>query len=294
MCDYPNPWLWRGRPFTSKDVGPYEGFVYLITNLTTGKMYIGRKYFWSRIKRKKRRVTMESDWKLYYGSSVELQEDVSSLGESQFRREILSLHKTRGATNYAEIEEQINRRVIFDAAYYNKSINGKYHNVCLNESEFLWVREESWHSAEWRRRQSEFMKKRMSNIIHITNGKENKQIPKDSDIPDGWRRGMTKPNQSDAIKKAWEQGAYANRKKPSVPVWNKGIPSTQETRNKISESLKGRPGGYTGKTHNDETRERMRLSHRGKKWYHHHETGHSKMFVPGQEPPEYIAGRKKS
>ena len=43
--DYENPWLYNGLPFTSDDIGDYYGFVYRITNLCTGKQYIGRKYF---------------------------------------------------------------------------------------------------------------------------------------------------------------------------------------------------------------------------------------------------------
>ena len=43
--DYENPWIYEGRPFTSDDIGDYYGFVYCITNTTTGQKYIGRKYF---------------------------------------------------------------------------------------------------------------------------------------------------------------------------------------------------------------------------------------------------------
>ena len=68
---YENPWLYEGKPFTSDDIGDFFGYVYLITNKTTGKKYIGRKYFVQNRKPKggKRRVTKESDWKKYYGSS---------------------------------------------------------------------------------------------------------------------------------------------------------------------------------------------------------------------------------
>ena len=43
--DYENPWIYKGNPFTSDDIGDYYGFVYRITNTTNGKSYIGRKYF---------------------------------------------------------------------------------------------------------------------------------------------------------------------------------------------------------------------------------------------------------
>ena len=43
--DYENPWIYEGRPFTSDDIGDYYGFIYCITNTSTGRKYIGRKYF---------------------------------------------------------------------------------------------------------------------------------------------------------------------------------------------------------------------------------------------------------
>ena len=33
--------------FLSEDIGEHYGFVYCITNVLTGRRYIGRKYFWS-------------------------------------------------------------------------------------------------------------------------------------------------------------------------------------------------------------------------------------------------------
>ena len=94
--DYENPWMYEGNPFTSDDIGDYYGFVYRITNTTNGKQYIGRKYFTQKRKPKggKRRVTSESDWKKYYGSSDDLKRDIREIGKDSFRREIISLHAT--------------------------------------------------------------------------------------------------------------------------------------------------------------------------------------------------------
>ena len=38
--DYENPWYYKGTTFTSDDIGDFFGYVYLITNKTTGKKYI--------------------------------------------------------------------------------------------------------------------------------------------------------------------------------------------------------------------------------------------------------------
>ena len=125
--DYENPWLYNGLPFTSDDIGDYYGFVYRITNLCTGKQYIGRKYFVQKRKPKggKRKVTSESDWKRYFGSSEELKQDIRDLGKDNFRREIISLHKTLGKVNYEETRQLFLNNVLMESLadgtplYYN-------------------------------------------------------------------------------------------------------------------------------------------------------------------------------
>ena len=127
--DYENPWTYKGTAFTSDDIDSFFGFVYRITNLQTGKQYIGRKYFTSSRKPRggKRKVTTESDWKRYYGSSKELKEDVKELGRSVFRREIISLHRTKGWVNYEETRQLFLNNVLSeDENYYNSNILGRY------------------------------------------------------------------------------------------------------------------------------------------------------------------------
>ena len=132
--DYENPWFYNGIPFTSDDIGDYYGFVYRITNLCTGKQYIGRKYFVQKRKPKggKRRVTSESDWKRYFGSSEELKQDIRDLGKDNFRREIISLHKTLGKVNYEETRQLFLNNVLMESLadgtplYYNSNIHGRY------------------------------------------------------------------------------------------------------------------------------------------------------------------------
>ena len=134
MIDYENPWIYLERPFTSDDVRDYYGFVYNITNLTNGRQYIGRKYFWSfrTPKGKKRKVKQESDWKRYYGSCPELKEDIEKVGNKIFfKREILSLHKTKGKTNFEETRQLFLNNVLTESlngspAYYNSNILSRY------------------------------------------------------------------------------------------------------------------------------------------------------------------------
>ena len=131
---YENPWLYEGKPFTSDDIGDFFGFVYRITNIQSGKRYIGRKYFQQKRKPRggKRRVTSESDWKKYYGSSDELKADRKLLGNFAFKREILSLHSRLGDVNFEETKQLFLHNVQTETLdgktplYYNSNILGRY------------------------------------------------------------------------------------------------------------------------------------------------------------------------
>jgi len=131
---YENPWTYQGTTFTSADINDFFGFVYRITNLQTGKQYIGRKYFWQKRKPRTggRRVTSESDWKKYYGSSKELNEERKSVGNNTFLREIISIHKTLGQVNYEETRQLFINNVLTEAdengtpKFYNSNILGRY------------------------------------------------------------------------------------------------------------------------------------------------------------------------
>ena len=134
-CDYSNPWYYQEKPFESDNIGDNYGFVYLIINKTNHKKYIGRKYFWQfRTPRgKKRKVKSESDWKNYYGSCPELKEDIDKLGRENFSRTILSLHKTKGKTNFGETSQLFKNDVLTESldngepAFYNGNILGRFY-----------------------------------------------------------------------------------------------------------------------------------------------------------------------
>ena len=127
--DYENPWIYKDTTFTSNDIGDFFGFVYRITNLQSGKQYIGRKYFYQfrKPRGKSRKVKSESDWKKYYGSSDELNTDRKSIGNECFKREIISLHTTKGWVNYEETRQLFLNNVLSENEnYYNSNILGRY------------------------------------------------------------------------------------------------------------------------------------------------------------------------
>ena len=133
--DYENPWTYKGTTFTSSDIGDFFGYVYCITNLKSGRKYIGRKNFQQHRKHRgsRRKRTSESNWKAYYGSSKELNEDRKLLGNSTFRREILSLQPTAGKVNFEETRQLFLHNVLTERltdntpAYYNSNILGRYY-----------------------------------------------------------------------------------------------------------------------------------------------------------------------
>tara|TARA_A100001391_G_scaffold186490_1_gene155717 strand:+ start:10757 stop:11182 length:426 start_codon:yes stop_codon:yes gene_type:complete len=122
-------WTFRNEIFDEKDIDKFEGFVYIITNMLDGRRYIGRKYFYNirKVKGKKRRQRSPSDWKNYYGSSEQLKADIEKYGKKNFKREILSLHTTRGDCNYEEVKQQFLHNVLEEDNFYNDNISGKYH-----------------------------------------------------------------------------------------------------------------------------------------------------------------------
>ena len=110
------------------------GFVYLITNTTNNRKYIGKKLTQFRRSKKplkgrtnKRRYTVESDWKDYYGSSDELSADVEQLGKDKFKREILFWCKNKSELSYIEAREQFTHKVLESKDWYNGHIRVRVH-----------------------------------------------------------------------------------------------------------------------------------------------------------------------
>lgn len=116
------------------------GFVYLITNTTTGRRYIGKKlakfskttYKVVKLKngnkkRKRIRSKIDSDWQQYYGSNDQLNQDLLALGADNFTRQILFYCKSKAECSYIEAREQFRHQVLESDAWYNGQIVCRIH-----------------------------------------------------------------------------------------------------------------------------------------------------------------------
>lgn len=127
-------WYYNDEPYTETPED-YQGFVYEVEELDTGRKYIGKKNFWkpktlpkTKTRKKRIRTRTESDWRSYYGSSEKVISLVESKGEEGFRRVILRLCKTKGEMSYFEAKLQFDNDVLLSDEYYNEFIGCKIHS----------------------------------------------------------------------------------------------------------------------------------------------------------------------
>ena len=123
------------------------GFVYLITNVISGRKYIGKKlakfakttYKVVKLKngtkkKKKIRSKVDSDWRDYYGSSDALTKDIDTLGKENFTREILYYCNSKAQCSYIEAREQFTNKVLESSDWYNGHIAVRVHGSHILKS----------------------------------------------------------------------------------------------------------------------------------------------------------------
>ena len=123
------------------------GFVYMIENLTNGRRYIGKKLLsFSKTtyktiklkngtkKKKKIRSKIDSDWRDYFGSSIELSADIAKLGIDKFTREILYYCNSKAECSYREAKLQFEYKVLESNQFYNGQISVRVHGSHILKS----------------------------------------------------------------------------------------------------------------------------------------------------------------
>lgn len=142
--EFVDPWYYKGQKIEVLDketLDTYYGFIYCITSKLTGNKYIGKKnlhsyktVFSQKINEKTGRVNKvrtilvsESNWKDYFGSSLEIKNLIKEQGKQNFFREILRFVPTKKLLTYYELQEQCTRNVLEpNSEYVNTNILGKF------------------------------------------------------------------------------------------------------------------------------------------------------------------------
>lgn len=136
-------WIYNGEKIDNIDKVPKDsfGFVYIITNLTNGKQYIGTKQLFFKRKRnfgkkeieelKDKRlkkyeiITKESNWLTYTGSNSTLNNDIKK--GHKIKKEILMFVNTKKQLTYYEVRALMCNNVLESNDYYNDNILGKFY-----------------------------------------------------------------------------------------------------------------------------------------------------------------------
>jgi hypothetical protein len=146
-------WIYKNKEINKiEDFGniPPYGFIYRITNIETGKFYIGKKQLISITNKKlgkkeliiikeerkqnkiqgkqptKKQVIQESNWLDYWGSSKPLLEEIKQLGKEKYKREIIQIAQNTKQLSYYETLYQMSENVLQREDSYNDNIAGKY------------------------------------------------------------------------------------------------------------------------------------------------------------------------
>ena len=134
-------WIYDNKEISSLNDFPTDcvGFIYKITNTINGRIYVGKKILLNsrrttiskkeknetKTRKKFKVVVKESDWKTYFGSCKELQEDVKKYGEQYFVREILEFCHSKRYMTYCEVKYQFKYNVL-ETDSYNGNIMSKF------------------------------------------------------------------------------------------------------------------------------------------------------------------------
>lgn len=125
-------WFYEDKPIEKIEDIPVEkaiGFIYIITQLSTGKRYLGKKLLTKSSRKtingKTKKIRTESDWKTYWSSSPELKQLVREIGTQDFKREIIAFVFSKSELMYAEEFALYYTNALLDEAYFNGNIRSR-------------------------------------------------------------------------------------------------------------------------------------------------------------------------
>ncbi len=136
-------WIYQGKEILTEEDIPFEkpmGFIYLITQKSTGKRYIGRKLLTKAKKKsfdgKKKKIRVQSDWQKYWSSSPQIKEWIKEAGgTSDFTREILAFVSSKGSLAYLEEKALYELGVLESDNWINNNIRSKIYRSWVKVEE---------------------------------------------------------------------------------------------------------------------------------------------------------------
>ena len=131
-------WQYQNKPLMENEIpADAMGFIYMITQLSTGKKYIGKKLLTSAatktVKGVKKKIRKPSDWKEYWSSSPDLKALISQVGQQDFVREILVFAKSKGSIAYLEEMALYQCGALESDNWFNNNIRSKVYRSWISK-----------------------------------------------------------------------------------------------------------------------------------------------------------------
>ena len=128
-------WLYKNKVIKCIELMPQDtfGFIYQVTYLPTNEKYLGKKFIYFNKKlpplkgfKRKRKISIESDWKKYYGSHDKIKTLLKENKHDGFKREILEFAFNKKHLTYLETKYLFTNNVLENNEYINDNILGKF------------------------------------------------------------------------------------------------------------------------------------------------------------------------
>ena len=259
-------------------------FIYLTENKIDGKMYIGQHSC----------LYEEQFTDGYLGSGILLQRAINKYGKENFERIILEYADSPEELNELE-SKYVDEEIMNNNKFYNLKTGGKQNNVLSKETRIKIGNANRNPSDETRKKKSmarkgiplsEEIKRKISEsekgeksswfgkhhteetkekIKKANTGRYHKEETKEK-MKKSWDYSKhftieTRKKMSDVHKERWKHYAFSDDAKRRMAEAHIGKSPSEETRRKISETLKtkmsGEGNGMFGKHHSEETRRKI-------------------------------------
>lgn len=277
------------------DPEEWFGFIYLITNKSSGKMYIGKKNFKLKKTRKplkgmkrKRIEYVDSGWKNYISSSKYLIEDIESIGHGMFEFHIIRLCTGKCELSYLEEKYQFESNVL-----QAKNSNGErlFYNQTIAHKNFAGIEKQTNESRE----------KTSKSLTEYYKNNPRESMPDDTRQKISQRISQIREDDPDALHNIadWKKNNHtesieACRKGGNTPPkTTKGIENLKESGRKSQKIHKENGTGFYGISPEDRIKNASKAGKqiKGKFWWYNTKTDETKRSTecPGDG---WVRGRK--